>query len=293
MIIHVVKPGDSLWAISKLYGVSINAIVQANGSIGLPLLVIGEALIIPNEISYKVKQGDSLLSVAANFKVSVESIRTINNIPSNNVLTPGTTIRITKNAKQYGFIEVNAFITPSTKEKESAAINETQNSLTYIAPFSYHVQENGTLIPINDEFIIEEARQDSVAPMLSVTNLGTSNFDTDLIHKILSNDGLAQILINNIMALLKAKKYYGVIIDFEKISPADRDLYNNFLKKITAQLHKEKYVVATALAPKTSDIKEGSWHGAHDYKAHGEIVDFVIIMTYEWGWSGGAAQFKQ
>ena len=46
-------------------------------------------------------------------------------------------------------------------------------------------------------------------------------------------------------------------------------------------------LLATALAPKNYDIKEGSWHGAHDYKAHGEIVDFVVIMTYEWGWSGG------
>lgn len=27
--------------------------------------------------------------------------------------------------------------------------------------------------------------------------------------------------------------------------------------------------------------------GAHDYKTIGDIVDFVIIMTYEWGWSGG------
>jgi spore germination protein len=34
-------------------------------------------------------------------------------------------------------------------------------------------------------------------------------------------------------------------------------------------------------------LTTGSWHGAHDYAAHGEIVDFVIIMTYEWGWSGG------
>ena len=24
-------------------------------------------------------------------------------------------------------------------------------------------------------------------------------------------------------------------------------------------------------------------------KAHGEIVDFVVIMTYEWGYSGGPA----
>jgi len=36
-----------------------------------------------------------------------------------------------------------------------------------------------------------------------------------------------------------------------------------------------------------NDITEGAWHGAHDYRAHGEIVDFVVIMTYKCGWSGG------
>jgi spore germination protein len=26
---------------------------------------------------------------------------------------------------------------------------------------------------------------------------------------------------------------------------------------------------------------------AHDYPAHGRIVDFVVLMTYEWGWRKG------
>ena len=26
---------------------------------------------------------------------------------------------------------------------------------------------------------------------------------------------------------------------------------------------------------------------AHDYPAHGQLADFVILMTYEWGWRGG------
>lgn len=45
--------------------------------------------------------------------------------------------------------------------------------------------------------------------------------------------------------------------------------------------------MSTALAPKISSTQKGRWYEAHDYKAHGEIVDFVVIMTYEWGYSGG------
>jgi spore germination protein len=46
-------------------------------------------------------------------------------------------------------------------------------------------------------------------------------------------------------------------------------------------------LVSTALAPKQSATQVGSWYEGHDYAAHGRIVNFVVIMTYEWGWSGG------
>jgi spore germination protein len=47
--------------------------------------------------------------------------------------------------------------------------------------------------------------------------------------------------------------------------------------------------MSTALAPKTSAGQKGKWYEGHDYRAHGQISDFVVIMTYEWGYSGGPA----
>ena len=38
-----------------------------------------------------------------------------------------------------------------------------------------------------------------------------------------------------------------------------------------------------------AQTQKGEWYEAHDYKAHGEIVDYTLIMTYEWGYSGGPA----
>jgi spore germination protein len=286
--IHVVKPGESIWYLSKIYGVTPSSIIAANGLQNQASLVIGQAIVIPtNETTYRVKPGESLWSIAARYNVSVNSIMSLNNIQNPMAVYPGTVIKIPGKSKQYGYIEVNAFIQPSTPEKERSLVKETGEYLTYIAPFSYHIQADASLLPLEDNVIISEAYKDKVAPMLSITNLGPSNFETDLINKILSSDTLQQTLINNIKGILKTKGYYGVILDIERIPPEGRTLYNNFLKKVTKELHKDNYVVATALAPKTYDITEGSWHGAHDYKAHGEIVDFVVIMTYEWGWSGG------
>ena len=66
-----------------------------------------------------------------------------------------------------------------------------------------------------------------------------------------------------------------------------RQPYNEFLRKATERLHAQGFMVSSALAPKTSATQSGQWYEAHDYRAHGEIVDFVVIMTYEWGYSAG------
>jgi spore germination protein len=76
----------------------------------------------------------------------------------------------------------------------------------------------------------------------------------------------------------------------EFLRPVDREAYNLFLRKAANLIHQQGFLISTALAPKTSAGQIGKWYEAHDYKAHGEIVDFVVIMTYEWGYSGGPAQ---
>nr|WP_115640667.1 glycoside hydrolase family 18 protein [Clostridium putrefaciens] len=286
MKIYVVMPGDSLWSIAKEFQSDVDSIAKYNGLNIQENLVIGQSLLIPSkEIQYKVMDGDSLWSIGREFGVSVESIIELNNL-SNDNLVPGEVLRIPEMAKLYGSIQVNGYIQPTNVEKETRILDESINYLTYVSPFSYDVNDDGTLKPINDENIIEIALKNRVAPMMSVTNISGDNFDTSLVDTILNDESLQQKLIDNILNILKAKSYYGVIIDFERISPVNREKYNNLLRKVVSALH-PKYLVATALAPKTFDIITGAWHGAHDYKSHGEIVDFVIIMTYEWGWSGG------
>lgn len=284
--IYVVMPGDSLWSIAKEFQSDVDSIAKYNGLNIQENLVIGQSLLIPSkEIQYKVMDGDSLWSIGREFGVSVESIIELNNL-SNDNLVPGEVLRIPEMAKLYGSIQVNGYIQPTNVEKETRILDESINYLTYVSPFSYDVNDDGTLKPINDENIIEIALKNRVAPMMSITNISGDNFDTSLVDTILNDESLQQKLIDNILNILKAKSYYGVIIDFERISPVNREKYNNLLRKVVSALH-PKYLVATALAPKTFDIITGAWHGAHDYKSHGEIVDFVIIMTYEWGWSGG------
>lgn len=288
LTIHVVQPGDSVWVLANRYGVSAQRIVQVNGLQDIPFLVVGQALVIPStERSYRVGPGDTLWSVSRRFGVPVDRIAELNNITDPGQISPGMVLRIPELSKNYGFIEVNAYIEPSTAEAETQQVNEVGEYLTYISPFSYQANADGSLTPINDENILRAARQFRIGPLLVITNFREGNFDAQLVSTILRSVPIQQILINNVISVMRNKGYYGLNIDFERIPPEDRQRYNDFLRRVVAALRPLNYPVSTALAPKAEDIQTGAWHGAHDYRAHGEIVDFVIIMTYEWGWSGG------
>lgn len=288
MTIYVVQRGDSLWAIARRFGVSAERITVVNGLQGLPYLVVGQALVIPStERAYRVQAGDTLWSISRRFNVPVERIAALNGITNPNVISPGMVLRIPELSKGYGFIEVNAYIEPTTAEVETRLVNEVGTYLTYISPFSYQVNADGSINPINDTAILQASRQYRIAPLMVITNFRAGNFDTGLVDTILKSEEIQRTLINNAIRIMREKGYSGLNIDFERISPENRQLYNNFLRRVVGALKPLNYSVSTALAPKPEDYQTGAWHGAHDYRAHGEIVDFVVLMTYEWGWSGG------
>jgi len=288
MDIHVVRRGDSLYGIAQRYGVSADELYRINRLNGLPYLVPGQALFVPTtETPYTVQPGDSLWGIARKYGTTTAAVIALNGIEDPANIQPGTVLRIPVGAKNYGFIETNAYLEPTSPERETALIGEVGEYLTYLSPFSYQAGADGSLTPIRDETMIREAYQTRAAPLLVVTNFADGNFSTEIVNTILEDEALQDALIANMLDVMKEKGYYGVNIDFERISPENRQRYNVFLQRVVDALHPEGFVVSTALAPKPEDYSEGAWHGAHDYAAHGDIVDFVVIMTYEWGWSGG------
>ncbi len=80
------------------------------------------------------------------------------------------------------------------------------------------------------------------------------------------------------------------MVDFENMFPADRPLYTEFIAVLSARLRALGLVSSIAVAPKWADFPNAPWVGAFDYAALGRSVDFIFIMTYEWGWVGGPPQ---
>jgi len=288
MQIHVVKRGDTLFSIANMYGSSIQDITNAN-ELDTPNLVVGQALVIPIIGQfYFVQPGDSLFTIAQTFNISVQELTSVNNIHTDAILPIGFRLYIPRQPKSefttFGYIEpLGDSVSPII---ENAAIKHTP-LLSFLAPFSYRVNRDGSLTPPPLDHFIEIAHNNNSNTSLVLTNLEKGAFNSELVHIILTVQAIQNKLLDQIINISTSVGFNDVHFDFEFIPPEDREAYNTFLRKAKDRLAQAGLFLSTALAPKTSSDQKGLVYEAHDYRAHGEIVDFTVLMTYEWGYSAG------
>lgn len=288
MQIHVVQRGDTLFSIANTYSTSIYSITEAN-ELETPNLVVGQALVIPIAGQYYfTKQGDTLFSIGQRFNISSEELARINNIQIDAVLPVGFRLYIPPRPKptitSFGYIEP---IGDTVSDVLENAAEKNTPYLTYLAPFNYRVNRDGSLTPPLLNRFPEIADNNNAHLSFVVTNLEEGSFSTELAHIILTVQAVQNRLIDEIINTATEGGFRDVHFDLEFIPEDDREAYNDFLRKIKPRLEQAGLLLSTALAPKTSATQQGLLYEAHDYAAHGEINDFVVLMTYEWGYSAG------
>ncbi len=102
VIVHIVRSGESLSDIAARYGVSAEAILEANGLSGAPEVSVGRPLIIPRSLSLPegaeqvivVGLGDSFDALAARYGVPAEALGRLNRVVNPARLYAGLTLSI-------------------------------------------------------------------------------------------------------------------------------------------------------------------------------------------------------
>ncbi|MGE7602634.1 LysM peptidoglycan-binding domain-containing protein [Peribacillus sp. NPDC097675] len=282
---HIVESGETLWSIAQQYGLTIQALMQANQLTDPNVLYQGSVLYIP-PITHVVQSGQTLWDISVWYGTTVQAILSVNQIDDPNTIYVGMNLIIPRSKRS---MEVNAY----TYQSSDAAVQSIQDIgqlLTYFSPFAYKIKEDGTLEGLNDEDMVDAAISKRIVPMMSITNFTSTEAGSNLAQVILSNSSLREKVISNVLEVMDDKGYTALNIDFENVLPENREDYNKFLQLAVDRLHARGFLVSTALAPKTSEEQAGVLYEAHDYEAHGRIVDFVVLMTYEWGYRMGPPQ---
>ena len=116
---YAVQAGDSLYSIANKFGTTVDKIKKDNNlktdalSIGQVLIVddnkgvssveecYGEDFVVPGDyITYTVKSGDNLYSIARKYNTSVSEIKSLNNLSTNN-LSIGQVLKIPSTGNTY------------------------------------------------------------------------------------------------------------------------------------------------------------------------------------------------
>ncbi len=107
---YMIRPGDTLSAIARRYGISLNRLLTANPQIQNPaLLYPGQRITIPapgapsGTFRYTVRPGDTFYRIARRFRVSIEALAAANpQLVNPGYLVPGQVLSIPqRRARQY------------------------------------------------------------------------------------------------------------------------------------------------------------------------------------------------
>jgi LysM repeat protein len=103
--VHIVQPGENLFRIALRYGITVDAIAQANHIVNPWFIYVGQELTIPSMSggrpphdpggsTYVVQPGDTLYSIAVRYDTTVQALVVANNLSSPNLIYVGQTLTV-------------------------------------------------------------------------------------------------------------------------------------------------------------------------------------------------------
>jgi spore germination protein len=287
MDIHVVAPGETIYSIAQQYGVPMSQVLADNQPPDPARLVVGETLVIQHpQQTHTVRQQDTLYSIAAQYGLSLRQLLRNNPIlRGESRLYPGQTLVISYQQVKRGTLSVNGYAYPFV---DRGLLQRTLPFLSDMTPFTYGFNASGNLIPLNDQSLIDAAKQMGVRPLLHLSTLTEGGgFSNELSHIALNDQTVQNNLVAELIDVIRHRGYQGLDVDFEFLSAQDAAPYAQFIARLRELLSPMGYPVIVALAPKTSADQPGLLYEGHNYRLLSEAADFVLLMTYEWGYTYG------
>ena len=287
MDIHVVRPGDTLYSIAREYGVPMAQLLNDNQLPNPSRLVVGQTLVIQYpEVTHTVKAGDTLTSIAAMHGITVRQLLRNNPVlQGEEQLVPGQVLVISFQQEKEGTLSVNGYAYPFI---DKGLLQRTLPYLSDLTPFTYGFTPQGNLIQLQDLELIDAARRMGVRPLLHLSTLTEEGgFSNELAHILLNDPAVQANLIAQLLDTVSQKGYQGVDVDFEYVYAEDAGEYAQFVRRLREALEPWGMPVIVALAPKVFAAQPGRLYEGHDYRLLSQAADFVLLMTYEWGYTYG------
>lgn len=142
----VVQRGDTLYSISRRYGVPLKELINANSLHAPYTLHVGQVLSLPAKQYHTVQRGDTLYSIARQYNVDVTSLSRVNNLQTPYSLNVGDKLALPASV---GSVPTSSY---AAAQKSSAETNTYSSSVqTAYTP--------AKSAPITDSYVAPKARK--------------------------------------------------------------------------------------------------------------------------------------
>ncbi|WP_322200532.1 LysM peptidoglycan-binding domain-containing protein [Acutalibacter intestini] len=287
MVLYTVQPGDTLYTITRRFGVSLQRVIMDNGLADPNRLAVGQCLLLLSPaLTYTVQPGDSLSSIAAHFGVTPMTLLQNNpRLALSPRPTVGQELVIHFTAGKRRQVAVNGYAYDSINQQ---VLRRALPFLTYLTIFDYGFTLEGGLAAPNDLPLIALAKEYQALPVMLLSSLTEEgSFSAQKASQLFRDQALQSRVLNNVLSTMIEKGYVGLDIDMEFIQAQDAETYLAFLERAAQLLHQHGYFLHVDLPPKASALQGGPLYEAYDYQAIGQVADSVLLMTYEWGYTYG------
>ena len=164
------------------------------------------------------------------------------------------------------------------------------DTLHEVSPFSYEMNSYGALV---DDLKIGNGSWDGW--LGAVHDAGVKIvptiawFDGPSIYNLLSSTKKRQAAEDTVAALVKAKKFDGIDIDFESMTTSTKPYFSLFIQGLAIRLHPANKALVCTVVPRTpvSSLYDSNplpvVQYAEDYAVLNQYCDSVRIMAYDQG----------
>ena len=195
MEIHVVRAGETLYTIARSYSVDETILREANGVPPGGALAVGQTLVIQHpQTLHIVQPGQNLFGIARLYNLTLRQLYRNNyflhGLPG---LREGQVLVIAWADSPEGEIDTNGYAYPFISRRE---LSSTLPYMSYLTPFTYGIDAQGSLLPLEDGMLLEEAGRLGAAPMMHLSSLTEDdNFSSERAVWVLTRPELQAALI--------------------------------------------------------------------------------------------------
>lgn len=271
MIIHTVTPSDTIYSISKQYGIPETRIITDNFLNPTKKLVVGQNLIISRPCkTCTVRGGDTLNAIAEENNISVLSLMQNNPQIYGKRLVPSQTLNLTYDKSEARRIAVAAYT-------GAATIEEIEKYLPYISILL--VQNSASIIGSNisvsksASVFPKIAKKYRAVPILVIECINERGmYNGSCLTKVLDSPNEVELLINNIVNSAKLNGYAGIEINASGMNESDKYKFTDFFLALSGVCRDNNIQCSSPMLP------IGDFDSSDDNIM--DIVDFIPLWNY-------------